>query len=56
MISTKQAAERLHVAVRTIQHWLKTGKLKGKKFRDQWVISETEIKKREQKPTLEQPL
>lgn len=39
----EEAAKKLKIARRTVYHWLREGKIKGKKLGNMWRISEAEI-------------
>lgn len=43
MMTTAQAAARLGVAVRTIQAWIKSGRLPARKMGRDWFIAEADL-------------
>ncbi len=43
LYKVEEVAEYLHVTLRTLRAWLKTGKLKGRKVGKQWLVKESNV-------------
>lgn len=51
LLTVKQAAEKLQVSPNTIRHWLKTGRIPGRKFGRVYRLVEGELDKPAAEPT-----
>ena len=43
LLTAQEVADYLHVTLRTLRAWLKSGKLKGRKIGNQWLIKESAV-------------
>ena len=45
LYTIKEVAEHFHVSTKTIQNWIKAGKMKGSRPGRKWLFSEEQVRK-----------